>query len=83
LSSNGYYGTGGSGGELVAERHWNRVGTGSGYGSGSGGGSGSGSGGGIGYSLGNRKAVSKPPKYTCNEQGKVVVEVSVDQRENY
>jgi uncharacterized membrane protein YgcG len=46
--------------ELVAERHWNRVGTGSGYGSGSGG-SGSGSGGG-GYSLGNRKAVSKPAK---------------------
>jgi hypothetical protein len=45
--------------ELVAERHWNRVGTGSGYGSGSGGGSGSGSGGGIGYSL-KPKAVSKP-----------------------
>jgi outer membrane biosynthesis protein TonB len=29
--------------------------------------------------LGNRKAISKPaPKYTCNEEGKVVVEVSVD-----
>ncbi|MDI6034569.1 energy transducer TonB [Flavobacterium sp. LB2P84] len=68
LSSNGYYGTGGSGG-----------GTGGGNGTGSGGGTGSGSGGGVGYSLGNRKAVSKPaPKYTCNEQGKVVVEVSVD-----
>ena len=39
-----------------------------------------GSGGGSGYSLGNRKALSKPaPKYTCNEEGKVVVEVTVDQ----
>lgn len=64
LSSNGYYGTGGSGG-----------GTGGGNGAGTGGGSGNGS----GYSLGNRKALSKPaPKYTCNEAGKVVVEVAVD-----
>ena len=39
-----------------------------------------GSGGGSGYSLGNRKALSKPaPKYTCDEAGKVVVEVTVDQ----
>ena len=76
LSSNGYYGTGGSGGGTGGGNGTGTgVGTGSGYGSGSGGGSG----GGIGYSLGNRKAVSKPaPKYTCNEQGKVVVEVSVD-----
>lgn len=80
LSSNGYYGTGGPGGGTGGGNGTgNGIGTGSGYGSGSGGGSGSGSGGGTGYSLGNRKAVSKPaPKYTCNEQGKVVVEVSVD-----
>jgi outer membrane biosynthesis protein TonB len=80
LSSNGYYGTGGSGGGTGGGNGTGTgIGTGSGYGSGSGGGSGSGSGGGSGYSLGNRKAVSKPaPKYTCNEQGKVVVEVSVD-----
>jgi len=69
LGSNGYYGTGGSGG-----------GTGGGNGSGYGAGSGGGSGGGSGYSLGNRKALSKPaPKYTCDEAGKVVVEVTVDQ----
>jgi hypothetical protein len=62
LSSNSYYGTGGSGG-----------GTGGGNGARSGGGSGN------GYSLGNRKVISKPDtKYTCNETGKVVVEVSVD-----
>lgn len=80
LSSNGYYGAGGSGGGTGGGNGTgNGIGTGSGYGSGSGGGSGSGSGGGSGYSLGNRKAVSKPaPKYTCNEEGKVVVEVSVD-----
>jgi outer membrane biosynthesis protein TonB len=80
LSSNGYYGTGGSGGGTGGGNGTgNGIGTGSGYGSGSGGGNGSGSGGGSGYSLGNRKAISKPaPKYTCNEEGKVVVEVSVD-----
>lgn len=73
LSSNGNYGAGGNG-------TGTGIGTGTGYGSGSGsGGTGGGSGGGVGYSLGNRKALSKPaPKYTCNEQGKVVVEVSVD-----
>ncbi|POY41333.1 hypothetical protein C3L50_02065 [Flavobacterium alvei] len=78
LSSNGYYGTGGSGGGTGGGNGTgNGIGTGSGYGAGSGGGSGNGSGG--GYSLGNRKAISKPaPKYTCNESGKVVVEVSVD-----
>lgn len=80
LSATGYYGTGGSGGGTGGGNGTgNGIGTGSGYGSGSGGGSGSGSGGGIGYSLGNRKALSKPvPKYTCNEEGKVVVEVYVD-----
>ncbi len=76
LSSNSYYGTGGSGGGTGGGNGTgNGIGTGSGYGAGSGGGSGNGS----GYSLGNRKAISKPaPKYTCNETGKVVVEVSVD-----
>lgn len=76
LSSNGYYGTGGSGGGTGGGNGTGSgIGTGSGYGAGSSGGSG----GGTGYSLGNRKAVSKPaPKYTCNESGKVVVEVSVD-----
>lgn len=76
LSANGYYGDGGSGGGTGGGNGTgNGIGTGSGYGAGSGGGSG----GGTGYSLGNRKAVSKPaPKYTCNETGKVVVEVAVD-----
>jgi len=77
LNSNGYYGSGGSGGGTGGGNGTgNGIGTGSGYGAGSGGGSG----GGSGYSLGNRKALSKPaPKYTCNEEGKVVVEVSFDQ----
>jgi hypothetical protein len=77
LGSNGYYGTGGSGGGTGGGNGTgNGIGTGSGYGPGSGGGSG----GGSGYSLGNRKALSKPaPKYTCDEAGKVVVEVTVDQ----
>jgi len=76
LSSSGYYGTGGSGGGTGGGNGTgNGIGTGSGYGAGTGGGSGNG----TGYSLGNRKAISKPaPKYTCNEEGKVVVEVSVD-----
>jgi outer membrane biosynthesis protein TonB len=52
-------------------------GTGSGYGTGSS------SGGSSGFSLGNRKAISKPaPKYTCDESGKVVVEVIVDRNGN-
>lgn len=76
LSSNGYYGTGGSGGGTGGGNGTgNGIGNGNGYGAGNGGGTGNGS----GYSLGNRKAISKPaPKYTCNEAGKVVVEVSVD-----
>lgn len=80
LTTTGYYGTGGSGGGTGGGNGTgNGIGTGSGYGAGSGGGSGNGTGGGSGYSLGNRKALSKPaPKYTCNEEGKVVVEVSVD-----
>lgn len=80
LTATGYYGTGGSGGGTGGGKGTgNGIGNGSGYGAGSGGGSG----GGSGYSLGNRKALSKPaPKYTCNESGKVVVEVSVDRNGN-
>jgi hypothetical protein len=84
LAATGYYGTGGSGGGTGGGNGTgNGIGNGSGYGPGSGGGSGGGTGGGSGYSLGNRKALSKPaPKYTCNESGKVVVEVSVDRNGN-
>ena len=78
LTASSYYGNGGSGGGTGGGNGTgNGIGNGSGYGAGSGGGSGNGIGG--GYLLGNRKAISKPaPKYTCNEEGKVVVEVSVD-----
>ena len=84
LGSNDYYGSGGSGGGTGGGNGTgNGTGTGSGSGSGSGGGSGSGSGGGIGYSLGNRKALSKPqPRYTCNEEGRVAVRVTVDKNGN-
>lgn len=82
LASNGYYGNGGSGGGTGGGNGTgNGTGTGPGSGSGSGGGNGSGNGPGTGagYSLGNRKALSKPaPNYNCNEEGRVVVEVSVD-----
>ena len=82
LASNGYYGNGGSGGGTGGGTGTgNGMGTGPGSGSGSGGGNGSGVGTGTGggYSLGNRKALSKPaPNYNCNEEGRVVVEVSVD-----
>ena len=54
-------------------------GGGIGSGEGKGIGSGKGNGSGSGYTLGNRKALSKPtPNYTCNEEGKVVVEISVN-----
>ncbi|MDI9310564.1 MAG: hypothetical protein QM535_10140 [Limnohabitans sp.] len=84
LGSNDYYGSGGSGGgKGGGNGTGNGTGVGNGSGSGSGGGTGSGSGGGSGYSLGNRKALSKPqPNYTCNEEGKVVVEVTVDKNGN-
>lgn len=82
LNSNGYYGSGGTGGGTGGGNGTgNGTGTGPGSGSGSGGGNGSGvgTGNGAGYSLGNRKALSKPaPNYNCNEEGRVVVEVSVD-----
>jgi outer membrane biosynthesis protein TonB len=80
LSSNDYYGNGGSGGGTGGG---NGTGNGTGSGSGTGPGSGGGSGGGSGYSLGGRKALNKPqPKYTCDESGKVVVKVSVDRSGN-
>lgn len=77
-SYNGGSGTGtGSGGGTGSGQS---VGTGSGYGSGNGSGTGAGNG---NYQLGNRKALSKPqPNYTCNEQGVVVVQITVDQSGN-
>jgi outer membrane biosynthesis protein TonB len=78
LGSNGYSGTGGGTGG--GNGTGNGIGTGSGYGAGSGGGSGNG----TGYSLGNRKAISKPkPNSDCsNETGIVVVEITVDKNGN-
>ncbi len=76
LNSNGYSGSGGSGGGSGGG-----IGTGIGTGSGSGSGSGNGNGkgNGSGYSLGNRKALSTPqPIYNCNEEGIVVVKITVD-----
>lgn len=81
LSSNSYYGTGGSGGGTGGGNGTgNGIGNGSGYGAGNGGGSGNG----TGYSLGNRKAILKPkPNSDCsNETGIVVVEVTVDKNGN-
>lgn len=80
INSNGYYGDGGSGGgKGGGNGTGNGTGNGSGSGSGSGGGNGSGVGNGSGYSLGNRKALTKPqPNYTCNEEGRVVVKITVD-----
>ena len=78
LNSNGYYGNGGTGGGTGGG---NGPGNGPGTGPGSGPGSGGGTGG--GYSLGNRKALNKPqPDYTCQEQGRVAVQVSVDRNGN-
>ena len=84
LSSGGYANEGGSGGgNGGGTGTGNGIGTGAGSGSGSGGGNGSGIGNGSGFSLGNRKALSKPaPNYTCQEQGKVAVQVSVDRNGN-
>lgn len=76
-NATGYNGGGGSGtGSGGGNGSGTGIGTGSGYGSGSGSGTGSGNG---NYQLGNRKALSKPqPNYTCNEEGIVVVQISVD-----
>ncbi|MES2747458.1 MAG: energy transducer TonB [Bacteroidota bacterium] len=85
-NSNGYYGNGGSGGGTGGGTGTgNGTGTGAGSGSGSGGGNGSGNGlgNGSGYSLGNRKALTKPaPAYNCNEEGWVVVQITVDKNGN-
>ncbi|MFN5771897.1 energy transducer TonB, partial [Flavobacterium sp.] len=63
----------------------NGTGTGPGSGSGSGGGNGSGNGrgNGPGYELAGRRALNKPqPAYTCNEEGTVVVQITVDKNGN-
>jgi outer membrane biosynthesis protein TonB len=81
LSSGSYDGSGGSGGGTGGGTgSGNGTGTGPGSGSGSGGGSGAGRGTGVGnYSLAGRKALAIPsPKYNCNEEGVVVVSISVD-----
>jgi hypothetical protein len=81
LSSNGYSGSGSGTGSGTGSGSGNGSGSGSGNGSGSG--SGTGNGNGSGYYLGNRKALIKPtPNYTCNEQGKVAVQISVDKSGN-
>ncbi len=76
-NSKGYNGGGGTGtGSGGGNGSGEGLGTGSGYGSGSGSGKGSGNG---NYQLGNRKALNTPrPKYNCNEEGIVVVQISVD-----
>lgn len=75
-NAKGYNGGGGSG---TGTGGGNGSGTGLGNGSGYGNGSGSGTGNGN-YQLGNRKALNKPePRYLCNEQGVVVVQIAVDQ----
>lgn len=81
LSSSGYSGSGSGTGSGTGSGSGNGSGSGSGNGSGSG--SGTGAGNGSGYYLGNRKALSKPtPNYTCDEQGKVYVQISVDKSGN-
>lgn len=82
-NSSSYYGDGGSGGGTGGGTGTgNGTGQGPGSGSGSGGGSGAGRGTGVGdYQLAGRKVITKPaPKYNCDEQGIVVVEISVDQQ---
>ena len=76
-NSKGHNGGGGSGtGSGGGNGSGEGLGTGSGYGTGSGSGKGSGNG---NYQLGNRKALNTPkPKYTCSEEGVVVVQISVD-----
>ncbi len=75
--ASGYNGGGGSGtGTGGGNGSGEGLGTGSGYGNGTGDGRGNGVG---NYQLSGRKVLSKPaPKYTCNEEGTVVVEISVD-----
>lgn len=83
LNSNGYYGNGSGTGSGGGNGSGNGTGSGSGTGSGNGSGNGGGNGSGSGYSLGNRKALNKPqPNYTCQEQGRVAVQVTVDRNGN-
>ena len=83
LNSKGYYGNGSGTGSGGGNGSGKGTGSGSGTGSGNGSGNGGGNGSGSGYSLGNRKALSKPqPNYTCQEQGRVAVQVSVDRNGN-
>lgn len=83
LNSNGYYGNGSGTGSGGGSGSGNGTGSGSGTGSGNGSGNGGGNGSGSGYSLGNRKALNKPqPNYTCQEQGRVAVQVTVDRNGN-
>ncbi len=83
LNSSGYYGNGSGTGTGGGNGSGNGTGSGSGTGSGTGSGNGGGNGSGTGYSLGNRKALNKPqPNYTCQEQGRVAVEVTVDRNGN-
>jgi len=73
LDQQGYQGDGGSG---TGSGGGQGIGTGSGYGSGSGAGTGSGHG---NYKLSGRKPITMPTlQYKCNEEGTVVVEISVD-----
>lgn len=76
-NASGYNGGGGTGtGSGGGNGSGQGLGTGSGYGNGSGSGTGNGNG---NYQLGNRKALSKPqPSYLCDEEGVVVVQISVD-----
>lgn len=83
LNSKGYYGNGSGSGTGGGNGSGNGTGSGSGTGSGNGSGNGGGNGSGSGYSLGNRKALNKPqPNYTCQEQGRVAVQVTVDRNGN-
>lgn len=80
-NSGTYYGDGGSGGgKGGGNGSGNGTGIGPGSGSGSGGGSGAGRGTGVGnYRLSGRKNLNTPkPKYNCNEEGTVVVTITVD-----
>jgi len=84
INSNGYSGSGGSGngnGNGSGNGSGNGPGSGSGFGGGNG--SGNGLGNGAGYALTGRKALSKPqPAYNCNEEGAVVVKITVDKNGN-
>ncbi|PZR21443.1 MAG: hypothetical protein DI539_08030 [Flavobacterium psychrophilum] len=80
-NSGSYYGDGGSGGGTGGGSGSGKgTGTGPGSGSGSGGGSGAGRGTGVGnYKLDGRRNLNTPkPQYRCNEEGTVVVQITVN-----